>query len=97
MAILKLSEATLLQLDLESTMSYLSQFPHGSAWVLQKEKLVPAALSIKVSPASLFQLSTFDVDSVFSDPVHFFSFSCCDTPWSLFLFIVLCIGKHFPR
>ncbi|CAM9921078.1 unnamed protein product, partial [Scytosiphon promiscuus] len=53
MAILKLSEPTLLQLDLESTMSYLSQFPHGSAWVLQKEKLVPAALSIKITDGIL--------------------------------------------
>ncbi|CAN0455644.1 unnamed protein product, partial [Hapterophycus canaliculatus] len=53
LGILMLLEPTLLQLDLESTLSYLSQFPHGSAWVLQKEKLMPAALSIKVTPATV--------------------------------------------
>lgn len=49
LAILKLSEPTLLQLDLESIMTYLSRFPHGGEWVLEKENLVPAALSIKVN------------------------------------------------
>ncbi|CAN0412909.1 unnamed protein product, partial [Ectocarpus sp. 12 AP-2014] len=48
LAILKLSELTLLQLDLESIMTYLSQFRHESVWVLEKENLVPTALSIKV-------------------------------------------------
>lgn len=48
LAILKLSEPTLLQLDLESIMTYLSRFPNGGEWVLEKENLVPAALSIKV-------------------------------------------------
>ncbi|CAN0437368.1 unnamed protein product [Ectocarpus sp. 12 AP-2014] len=53
LAILKLSELTLLQLDLESIMTYLSQFPHESVWVLEKENLVPTALSIKITDAML--------------------------------------------
>eukprot|EP00752_Nemacystus_decipiens_P011458 g10175.t1 len=53
LAILKLSEPMLLQLDLESIMTYLSRFPHGGEWVLEKENLVPAALSIKITDAIL--------------------------------------------
>eukprot|EP00903_Cladosiphon_okamuranus_P009068 g8669.t1 len=53
LAILKLSEPMLLQLDLESIMTYLSRFPQGGEWVLEKENLVPAALSIKITDAIL--------------------------------------------
>lgn len=59
MAILKLSEPTLLQLDLESIMAHLSQFPSGAAWVLEKDKLVPAALSIKVTAVTFVSLFFF--------------------------------------
>lgn len=48
LAILKLSESRLLELDLEFIITYLSRFPNGGAVVLERETLVPAALSIKV-------------------------------------------------
>lgn len=48
LAILKLSEPKLLELDLEAIMTYLSRFPKEGVLVLKKEVLVPAALSIKV-------------------------------------------------
>lgn len=46
LAILKLSEERLLELDLESIMLYLSRFPHEG--VLEKKSLAPAALALKV-------------------------------------------------
>lgn len=46
LAILRLSELRLLELDLESIMLYLSRFPDEG--VLEKSHLVPAALATKV-------------------------------------------------
>lgn len=65
LAILKLSEPTLLQLDLESIMTYLSRFPNGGEWVLEKENLVPAALSIKVRVFQRkFLLNSYSISAV---------------------------------
>lgn len=49
LAILLVSESKLLELDMESIMTYLSRFPRDTAVVLDKNVLVPAALSIKVA------------------------------------------------
>lgn len=49
LAILKLSESKLLELDLESIMTYLGRFPGEGVSVLDKDVLAPLALSIKVT------------------------------------------------
>ncbi|CAN0447552.1 unnamed protein product, partial [Laminaria digitata] len=51
LAILKLSESKLLELDLESIMTYLGRFPGEGVSVLDKDVLAPLALSIKVTGA----------------------------------------------
>ena len=51
LAILALLESRLLALDLEAIIAHLGHFPNGSAAAMEKDALVPAALSFKVRGA----------------------------------------------